>query len=771
MTSVLSIITDSSTFASRFGSGSYIVTLNDGFSLAEVMNDHSISTEHALLFTAGTPGFSAFLSGSDASSLSTDSRVKAVEQDQVAHTGAIQTTFPITLTSPNVIIPWGLDRLDQRSKTLNGLYTSTNDGTGVKVYVVDSGVNASHPDLTSRITPSLGWSYRAVSSAKSSEWFTVAGSCKTNTASYTYNQYDHEFDVDTFDSTYTPGDYGNTDNNSHGTHVAGIISGTNTGVAKGVTIVPVRVLNSCGTGREAMIKAGLEWILANHQIGEPAIVNLSVGFATLATSIDTAIADLLAEGVTVIAAAGNSGITACNSTPAATPGTISVGASDSNDVETSFSNYGECIDILAPGASVWSAWPYYKRNSGSTPIINSYLSVSGTSMSAPHVSGAAAIRLQSVPTSTPIQVWEWMKSHVEVNAITYVSRPGQIMSPNRLLNLAGPTKVASLTATPGSKSLVVSWAQNIGDGNDVTYTATASPDGATCTSTTTTCTIIGLVSSRQYTVSVVGKNILGSSESATTTGIPVGPPLPPISLKAEVASRSLDVSWAHAVGDGAGISYTVTAMPDGATCSVVGTSCTLTNLVNGRSYSLSVTGTDPLGTGDAATITAVPDGPPEVPAVAQSLVASRSITVSWPVVTTSDAVTYIVIATPGGQKCETTESSCTVTNLSNGIDYLFEITTRSGTGQVATASAVQVVARPGFIVKKVAMRRATRTKLGSVVSSVSPGRRTWSETGLCRIASSYLVAPRKSTRCVLTLKVAKSGKFPAMSTRVSIRIS
>jgi subtilisin family serine protease len=186
------------------------------------------------------------------------------------------------------------------------------------VYVVDSGVNAAHPEFSSRVLS--GWSYRTDSLALTS--YNNANTANRSNPAYGIAPCDPAFDAVRDNS-----DVGKTDNDGHGTHVAGTVGGLYTGVAKAVSIVPVRVLDSCGAGTKTMVLNGLNWILADHQLGEKAVVNMSIGFESTATDVDLAIKNLLAEGIVVVAASGNDGKSACDATPAGTQGTISVGAS------------------------------------------------------------------------------------------------------------------------------------------------------------------------------------------------------------------------------------------------------------------------------------------------------------------------------------------------------------------------------------------------------------------------------------------------------------
>jgi len=710
------------------------------------------------------------------------------EPELIAHAIGTQTTGPTGFASPNDVIPWGLDRIDSRTGRDN-TFTYSTDGTGVKAYIVDSGVNASHPVFSSRVLS--GWSYRSRTSDP-----TGAALTSYNNAIAAYNSnpatginpcaYDsrvHQFVPSTVDGTREDGDVGRVDNDGHGTHVAGTIGGSTTGVAKAVSIVPVRVLDSCGAGTTTMVLSGLNWILADHQVGEKAVVNMSIGFESTATSIDTAIKNLLAEGIVVVAASGNDGGSACGITPAGTQGTISVGASNYLDSESSFSNFGECVDIFAPGSSIVSSWPKYLSST------NTYVGESGTSMAAPHVSGAVARYLQSatVTAATPTDAWNWLKTNATCNAITYykssamdTSRTALAKTPNRLLAVEAPATVPcapnGVTATVANKSSVVTWEElPAGNGSAITaYTATATPGGKTCSvSTGTTCTITGLVNNTAYSFSVAATNGSGVGASSTAvSGTPTGPPSAVTSLVAATQKNALDVSWVQAEGDGAGITYTATATPGGGTCTSAETSitsCTITGLVNGTNYTVSVIGTNTYGTGTATTATGLADGVPDVPVSSMSVTGSKSVTVAWPAVTSSINVTYVVTSSPGNFTCSTTETSCVVAGLKNGVNYTFAITTKTATGQVA-ASTLQLAARPGFTVKKSIVKKNSKTPLTWLVSSLSTGKKTWTESGPCSIVGTKLKTPKASASCVVTLKVAKKGKFPAMSTKLRVSV-
>ena len=806
----------------------------------------------------------------------------APETDLIARKLTTQTTGPSGFQSPNDVIPWGLDRIDSRTGRDN-TFTYTSDGTGVKAYVVDSGVNGTHPEISARVLP--GWSYRSLISDPTGD---ALASYNSSLAEYSRNpargirpcvedpELPLRYRPATIDGVRSDSDVGTFDNDGHGTHVAGVIGGTTTGVAKAVSIVPVRVLDSCGAGTETMVLKGLNWILADHLPGEKAVVNMSIGFESTATSIDTAIRNLLAEGIVVVAASGNEGGSACGITPAGTPGTISVGASNANDAEPSFTSFGECVDIFAPGQMIVSSWPWCDSVSlcGRSGIVDTYKGETGTSMAAPHVAGAVARFLQSVTVTatTPTDAWNWLKTNATCNAITYytptvnqTSRVGLTKTPNRLLAVEAPATVpcapGNITTTTGSTSSVVTWEEvPAGNGSVITaYTATATPggkfctvpSGTTCTITGltagtkhsiavtatnssgvgtqgfadylpgtpqnvkataadksavvswddgtasegppitaftatatpggksctvpsgTTCTITELVKNTKYSISVTAKNRVGFGPASTAVSVtPGGLPGAVTSLVAATQKNALDLSWVQAAGDGAEVTYTATATPGGGTCTSTATAasnCSITGLINGTEYTVSVIGENTYGKGAETTATGLADGPPEVPVTLTSLMGSKSVTITWPAITSSINVTYVVTSTPGNLTCETTETSCTITGLKNGVNYTFAVTTKTTTGQVAAAS-IQLAVRPGFIVKKSVVKKASSTLLSSLVSSLSTGKKTWSESGPCAIVGTKLKAPKGSASCVVTLKVAKKGKYPEMSTKVRISV-
>ncbi|MEY3657074.1 MAG: hypothetical protein RL114_1432 [Actinomycetota bacterium] len=653
----------------------------------------------SVLLAAITAGSFVALPHSHVSALATAEFSEAVARKQI-------------VTSPQITGPsggalsWGLDRIDQRTAvTSSRAYNFSDTGTGVKAYVLDSGINASHPEFGARVLD--GWSYRASTTALNSYKSALQANVNNpnNGIEACANDGTHAVDPGTFDAptNVDSTDKGKTDNDGHGTHVAGIIGGDTTGVAKNVSLVPVRTLDSCGNGTTTMILEGLAWILSNHAAGEKAILNLSIGFDSSVASVDNAITSIMNEGVIVVAAAGNgdvygNGISACGTTPAATLGTISVGASTMTDGESSFSNYGQCVDIFSPGSSITSTFPFLSG------VTNTYATQSGTSMAAPFISGTMARFLQSLGTGPtnfstgPTAAWNWLKIHSTCGAITYASHPDAYRTPNRLLAtadapVAAPCAPTAPIATASSNSVALTWAESIsGNGAAVSYTVSAAPGNQTCTTATNTCTVTGLTNGTTYVFSVVATNSAGASSAVTVSGAPNGP---------------IDVAPSP------------------------------TN--------------------------------PSAPTGLSASVASKSVTLNWTAVSNTTPLSYVVTFTNGATVCTTLATTCTVTGLTNGIDYSFTVASQAQ-GLMSVTSSQPIVVRPGFTVLKTVVAKKSKTPLTWFVKSISTGKRTWSESGPCSISSGRLVAISKATKCVVTLKVAKTSKYPAMSTKVTITV-
>ncbi|MEV4348951.1 S8 family peptidase [Actinoplanes sp. NPDC049596] len=279
----------------------------------------------------------------------------------------------VSLLATQANATWGLDRIDQRNRPLSTTYSYTTTGSGVTAYIIDTGIRYTHSDFGGRAS----YGYDAVGS-------------------------------------------GGVDCNGHGTHVAGTVGGTTYGVAKAVRLVGVRVLNCSGSGTTAGVIAGVNWVTTNAV--KPAVANMSLG-GGVSSTLDSAVSRSITAGVTYALAAGNSNANACNSSPARVAAAITVGATTSTDARASYSNYGTCLDIFAPGSSITSDW--YTSNTATNTI-------SGTSMASPHVAGAAARVLSASPGLTPAQVRDSLVNGATTGVVT---SPGS-GSPNRLLYLA-----------------------------------------------------------------------------------------------------------------------------------------------------------------------------------------------------------------------------------------------------------------------------------------------------------------------------------------------
>ena len=308
------------------------------------------------------------------------------------------TSFSQTLQNDNGWRPaWGLDRIDQREAELNDTYNYTLTGAGVSVYVFDSGVNSSHEEFTGRIEPG----FNVINDA-----------------------------------------YGTEDCSGHGTHTASLIGGTTYGVAKQVKLIPVRVLN-CRSGNlsSATLYTAINWVIEHHQTGVPAIINLSVGMSK-SLAFNEAAQALIADGLIVVGAAGNQNRDACLYSPASEPSVISVGGIDRAALRASYSNYGSCVDIFAPGSDLVGAW------FGSTDI---YRSSSGTSNAAPIVSGIVALMLQDNPSLTQSQVEERLKTSATRDVLFNIGSGSQNLLVSSLFDSSSP---APTTTVPVSTTTI-----------------------------------------------------------------------------------------------------------------------------------------------------------------------------------------------------------------------------------------------------------------------------------------------------------------------------
>jgi len=419
---------------------------------------NKIATKHAgkitHLYRSAIKGMALQLSDSAAAALRAEPGVLSVEQDQ---------TMSINVTQTGAT--WGIDRIDQRTLPLSGTYVYNADGTGVTVYIIDTGINFTHSEYSGRAFTGI-------------DEVTAGGTA--------------------------------TDCNGHGSHVSGTVGGTTYGVAKRVKLVAVRVLDCSGSGSTSGVIAGIDWVTAqkNASPSVPSAANMSLGGGFSAT-LNQAVTNSVTAGVVYAIAAGNSSADACNYSPASAPTAITVGATDITDTFASFSNFGSCVDINAPGVNITSAWI------GSTTATNT---ISGTSMATPHVAGTIALYLQGNPTATASQVDAALKANASTTPVPSGTTNKFLYS--GFIAAAPQPPVANFTSSCAGLACTF-------DGSSTSALATATygwtyGDGATGTGVTSSHTYAA-AGTYSVTLTVTDANGTSSKTSTVTVSVAVAP--------------------------------------------------------------------------------------------------------------------------------------------------------------------------------------------------------------------------------------------------------
>ena len=659
--------------------GTYIVQVKDG----------TAATVRALISKLGeTPhdeltevmdGFVLDLTDAEVATLRANSNVIQVVADQ-----------PMSLMDSQSPAPsWGLDRIDQTNTTYDSTYNyPASAGAGVRVYIVDTGVMASDPDFAGRIETGADMLNQNLQGA---------------------------------------------DCNGHGTHVAGTVAGTKYGVAKKATIVPIRVLGCTGSGSWSGFISAMDWIIANHPTGTPGVMNASLGGGKYQL-VNDAVQKLFAAGISPVIAAGNSNADACAYSPSSSPNAITVGASDLNDNRSSFSNFGDCVDVFAPGSNIMSN-NFADSSTGR--------SLSGTSMAAPHVAGLAALYLGDNKAANPTAVTAAIQAGAQAGVVIDAkSAMGNYLINTKFTNAAlppvgAPTAVVASAIT--ANSATISWAAPAGTqaatGYKVEYREATATAFSSIDSATTTTSLSALIANTTYTVRV-------SSVNGTTVSPASGELVfstlgsfaePPTNLRTtSIFGSQISLAWdAPISANGSKITgYEVWMETAGVWSKRLTTSQTIANVASltaNTSYAFRVLAVNAIGVSQPSNtilVSTTSATPTVVAMTTRSNLTATTITVNWNPVAAIDAttpITYRAVVTNlqnntlvGTYTLST--NSISLTNLTRYTIYSIVVTALSGTiaGPPSTPYTFQTLADVPTAPTNVSVQKPSATQFNIV---------------------------------------------------------
>jgi subtilisin family serine protease len=597
------------------------------------------------------PGFAVTLPPNAIQALSRNPLVVATEQDQVvqvesgAQDGAV----------------WGLDRTDQVNRPLDGWFRYSGLGSGVTAYIVDTGIHYSHDDFEGRA--SLG-------------------------------------------ADVVGGGMNGGDCNGHGTHVAGTVGGATYGIAKGVALKSVRVLGCDGKGTISGLIAGIDWIRANA--AKPAVANMSVG-AGLSSSLNTATRNLINSGVQVTVSAGNNTTDACTASPASTAEAITVAASTSTDARASFSNFGACVDLFAPGARIVSA--YHTSNTATANL-------SGTSMSAPHVAGVAAILLQHRPAISPQALRDTIVFLSTKNIVSDARSENAHLLFLSATGVTAPTTAPSaptnLTAAAPGTSVALAWTNTATNATEVVVQRQVETSGwtviAQLSPAATTYTDDAVQQGTTYSYRVSASSSAGTSSPSNVAAVTVpGPPTAPSNLSAALSGTSVSLQWQNTASNAASV---VVEQRTGAsswaaiaTLAATATSYTDAATETGTTYTYRVYASNSAGNSPASNEAAASiPSPPSAPTSLGGGLSGGAVALSW-TNTASNATGVVVerqvgtgswteIATLGAAATQYTDATVQAGTTYSYRVYATGVAGNSGASNTVSVSIPQSVPVP-----------------------------------------------------------------------------